>query len=140
MSTNKSLTARQQYYLPSTSKKTFANYGLISSKEIADEINRIFGRTISQQTVWHYRVQFGFKYCRLRKSPLLSELDKFKRLFRYSDCDFSNYIFVDESCVRISKKALYNWRLKSSYPDTLPSSHKFLARMNVWGGISSFQK
>ncbi|RMZ96792.1 hypothetical protein BpHYR1_041178, partial [Brachionus plicatilis] len=48
--------------VPFTIKKTFENYGLISSKEIADEINRIFGRTISQQTVWHYRVQFGRNY------------------------------------------------------------------------------
>ncbi|RNA36558.1 Transposable element Tcb2 transposase [Brachionus plicatilis] len=45
-------------------------------------------------------------------------------------------IKLDNGLCKISKTELYNWRHKSSYPDTLPSSHKFLAKINVWGGIS----
>ncbi|RNA18695.1 hypothetical protein BpHYR1_049464 [Brachionus plicatilis] len=44
------------------------------------------------------------KFCRLRKSPILSELDKLKRLIwglRYINLDFENCIFVDETAVRI---------------------------------------
>jgi hypothetical protein len=81
----------------------------------------------------------GFKYCRFRKSPILSELDKFKRLvwcLRYQNCDFKNYVFVDETAVRVGEKPLYHWRLPSTYPDTLPSTNKFVSKVNIWGGIS----
>ena len=75
----------------------------------------------------------------MRKSPEISELDKIKRLvwcLRYKNCDFSNYIFVDETSIRISDKPLYHWRLPSSFPEALPSTHKFSVKINVWGGIS----
>ncbi|RNA34948.1 hypothetical protein BpHYR1_032386 [Brachionus plicatilis] len=46
---------------------------------------------------------FGFRFCRFIKSPILSEMDKKSLIWclRYIYLDFKNYIFVDEKAVRI---------------------------------------
>ena len=81
----------------------------------------------------------GFRYRRLRKSPYLNEYNKMLRYLwclNYQKADFSKYVFVDETMVRIGDAPLYHYRLPCEYPDSLPCSSKFRQKVNVWGGIS----
>lgn len=50
--------------------------------------------------------------------------------------DFSKYIFTDETMIRLLDTPLYHSRLPSSYPEAIPSSTKYRAKVNVCGGIS----
>ena len=55
----------------------------------------------------------------------------------HKNTDFSKFIFVDETTVRLNDKPLYHWRQKSSLPRSFGCSNKFnRKKINVWVGIS----
>ena len=55
---------------------------------------------------------------------------------KYIYTDFSNYIFVDETTVRVNDIPYYHLRKPSKRPKALPTTLKYRAEINVWGGIS----
>ena len=79
-------------------------------------------------------------YRRTRASPKLSEADK---ALRYQWCknnvknNFTNYVFVDETTVRVLEVPIYHLRKKNSRPETIPHTAKQRLKVNIWGGISS---
>ncbi|CAF1083718.1 unnamed protein product [Brachionus calyciflorus] len=48
----------------------------------------------------------------------------------------NDYIFVDETMIRIFEKPIYHLRLPTCFPKALPSTSKFACKLNIWGGIS----
>jgi hypothetical protein len=113
--------------------------GLQSSPSIASAIYTQNNVRISVRTIRRYRRLFGYRYRRLRKAPYLTDLHKLNRLnwcLTHENTDFSNYVFVDETSVRLWDLPLYHWRLKSSYPNAIPMTEKYRRKLNVWGGFS----
>ena len=113
--------------------------GLQSSPSIASTIYTLTNIRISVRTIRRYRRIFGYRYRRLRKAPYLTDLHKLNRLnwcLTYENADFSNYVFVDETSVRLWDLPLYHWRLKNSYPNAIPMTEKYRNKLNVWGGFS----
>ena len=113
--------------------------GIESTPELAARINNATGRSISTRTIRRYRRFFGYRYRKLRKAPYVSELHKLNRLnwcLTHQDTDFSNYVFVDETSVRLWDLPLYHWRLRSTYPNAIPVTEKFRNKLNVWGAMS----
>jgi len=49
---------------------------------------------------------------------------------------FENYLFIDESTVRMLEVPLYHIRKKGKRPETVPHTGKAKVKINVWGGIS----
>jgi hypothetical protein len=78
-------------------------------------------------------------YRRTRGSPKLSEADK---AVRYQWCknnvtnNFENYVFVDETTVRVLEVPLYHLRKRTSRPEAIPHTAKQRLKINIWGGIS----
>lgn len=75
----------------------------------------------------------------MRKSPNLTDSHKLERLvwcLKNKNTDFSRYIFVDETTIRVFDRPLYHVRYPTKYPKSLPCSSKFEAKLNIWGGIS----
>ncbi len=78
-------------------------------------------------------------YRRLKKSPLLTDWDKIRRLvwcLNNKDTDFSKFIFVDETTSKLLDTPHYHHRLKSSRPESVECTSKIRKKINVWGGIS----
>ena len=79
-------------------------------------------------------------YRRTRGSPKLSEADK---AVRYQWCknnvmnNFENYVFVDETTVRVLEVPIYHLRKAKSRPETISHTVKQRLKVNIWGGISS---
>jgi hypothetical protein len=79
-------------------------------------------------------------YRRTRGSPKLSEADK---AVRYQWCknnvmnNFENYVFVDETTVRVLEVPIYHLRKANSRPETISHTVKQRLKVNIWGGISS---
>lgn len=65
------------------------------------------------------------------------KLERFLWCLKHRGCDFNEYIFVDETMVRMSEKPIYHLRLPSQYPKAIPCTSKFASKLNIWGGISS---
>ena len=49
---------------------------------------------------------------------------------------FTDYLFSDESTVRVLEVPLYHLRKKSSRPETIPHTAKARLKVNIWGAIS----
>lgn len=54
----------------------------------------------------------------------------------HKDEDFQNYLFVDETTVRLLEVPLYHIRKVGSQPDAIPATSKIRKKVNIWGGIS----
>jgi transposase len=94
---------------------------------------------LSTRIIRKYRRNLGYVYRRLRKSPFLSDYHKADRLIwclKYQNCNFENYVFVDETTCRLWDMPIYHWRKPASYPDTIPCTEKDRKKVNVFGGIS----
>ena len=80
-----------------------------------------------------------YVYRRTRGSPKLSNAVK---ALRYQRCknnetnDFKNYLFSDETTVRVLEVPLYHLRKKNSHPDTIPHTAKQRLKIIIWGRIS----
>ena len=99
--------------------------------------------SFSFSVIWTYLKKFikywGFRYRRLKKSPYLEDHHKLQRYIwclTNQETDFSKYIFLDETTVRLWDVPLYHWRQRSRYPNSIPSTDKFRRKLNVWAGIS----
>ena len=71
---------------------------------------------------------------------MLTDFHKLQRFIwckKNENTDFSNYLFVDESAVRLIDIPKFHVRLKNSRPETFPVTSKIRLKINVWGGISS---
>jgi len=139
--------------------------GLMSSEKISSEIYKRFNRKLSSGLIRRYRRKFGrsfnltlitlnkldlliiitflilagYVYRRLRKSPYLTDYNKLLRLewcLKHRNTDFSKFIFVDETTIRLWDLPLYHWRLRGSRPDDIPCTSKFRDKVNICGGIS----
>lgn len=55
---------------------------------------------------------------------------------KYINADLYNYVFVDETSIRLWDLPLYHVRLPSKKPLTFPSTRKDRKKVNIWGGIS----
>ncbi len=78
-------------------------------------------------------------YRRTRAAPQLSDFHKLQRYLwcrRHKNTNFENYIFVDESTVRILEIPLYHSRKRATRPAAHSSTSKIRAKINIWGGIS----
>ena len=85
------------------------------------------------------RQLLGFRYRRLRKSPYLEDHHKLQRYIwclTHQNTDFTKYIFLDETTVRLWECPLYHWRKTARYPNTIPSTDKYRKKLNVWAEIS----
>ena len=51
--------------------------------------------------------------------------------------NFENYVFVDETTVRVLEVPIYHLRKANSRPETIPHTVKQRLKVNIWGGISS---
>ena len=49
---------------------------------------------------------------------------------------FQNYIFADETTVRLLEIPLYHIRKRGSRPTSHSSTAKIRAKINIWAGIS----
>lgn len=81
----------------------------------------------------------GYRYLRLRKAPYLTAYDKIQRLvwcLNNRETDFSRYIFIDETMIKINEVPPYHIRLRSSRPQAIPCTTKYSIKLNVCGGIS----
>ena len=84
-------------------------------------------------------MQLEFVYRRTRCSPKLTE---FAKLQRYMWCksnlenNFKDYVFADETTIRILEIPIYHSRKKGQTPKAQCSSAKIRMKVNVWGGIS----
>ena len=86
-----------------------------------------------------FKLFLGNVYRRLRKSPYLTDYNKLIRLLwclKHRNTDFSKYIFIDETTIRLWDLPLYHWRLPTSTPDTIPCTSKYRDKVNICGGIS----
>ena len=69
-------------------------------------------------------------------------MSEFHKIQRYLWCrshlntDFKDYVFADETTVRILEIPLYHSRKKGERPDAHSSTSKIRMKVNVWGGIS----
>lgn len=73
------------------------------------------------------------------KAPNLTELHKLARLIwclRHKNCDFDDYVFVDETSIIVYDKPTCHLRLFSSQPEAIPCTSKFKSKIHIWGGIS----
>jgi hypothetical protein len=80
-----------------------------------------------------------YVYRRTRGSPQLTNSNKLQRYIwckNNSKNTFSNYLFVDESTVRMLEVPSYHSRKKESKPNTVPHTGKAKIKVNIWGGIS----
>lgn len=80
-----------------------------------------------------------FVYRRTRGAPYLTEFHKLQRYLwcrRHRNTNFYNYIFADETTVRLLDIPLYHSRKRGSRPPACPSSAKIRAKINIWAGIS----
>ena len=78
-------------------------------------------------------------YRRTRAAPHLTDFHKLQRYLwcrRHKNTNFKNYIFVDESTVRILEIPLYHSRKRGTRPPAHSSTSKIRAKINIWGGIS----
>ncbi|RNA28937.1 hypothetical protein BpHYR1_037534 [Brachionus plicatilis] len=83
--------------------------------------------------------EFGFRCRRLSNAPNLTELHKLACLIwclRHKNCDFDDYVFVDETSIIVYDKPSYQLRLFSSQPEAIPCTSKFKSKIHIWGGIS----
>ncbi|RMZ99546.1 hypothetical protein BpHYR1_048992 [Brachionus plicatilis] len=113
--------------------------GCISSIEIAFLIEKKFKKSVSSSVVRKYRFKAGFRYRRLRKSPILTDDQKLRRLLwclKFKDTKFENFVFVDETTIRLSERPIYHLRYPCTYPKTMPCTSKHEGKINIWGGIS----
>ena len=55
---------------------------------------------------------------------------------KYKDADFSKYIFVDETMIKLWDLPLYHCRLRARYPRGVPCTIKYRSKVNICGGIS----
>ena len=120
-------------------KSCIETEGLESTPELAKRIQNEFHRTVSNRTIRRYRNSFGYRFRRLRKAPYLTDLHKLNRLnwcLNNENTDFSNYVFVDETSVRLWDLPLYHWRLRNKYPRAIPMTEKYRGKLHVWGGMS----
>jgi len=80
-----------------------------------------------------------FVYRRTRRAPQLSEFDKLRRYIyckEKQDTSFHNYIFADETTIKVLELPLYQVRQKGSRPNAQCVSTKQRLKVNLWGGIS----
>ena len=80
-----------------------------------------------------------FVYRRTRAAPGLSDFHKLQRYLwcrRHRNTNFNNYIFADETTVRILEIPLYHSRKRGTNPAAHSSTAKIRAKINIWGGIS----
>lgn len=120
-------------------KSCIESNGLQSTPDLQTRITSETGRSISTRTIRRIRRIYGYRYRRLRKGPHLTELHKLNRLnwcLTHQHTDFSNYVFVDETSVRLWDLPLYHWRLRSCRPEVVPMTEKYRNKLNVWGGMS----
>ncbi len=113
--------------------------GLESTPDLTARIRKETGHSVSTRTIRRIRRFYGYRYRRLRKAPYLTELHKLNRLkwcLTHQYTDFSNWVFVDETTVRLWDLPLYHWRLRSSRPEAIPMTEKYRNKLNVWGGMS----
>ena len=69
----------------------------------------------------------------------MSEYQKLLRFLwckKHENIDFEDYVFVDETTVRMLEVPLYHSRRKSDRPTAFPRSSKIRLKLNIWGGIS----
>ncbi len=86
-----------------------------------------------------FLLSLDFVYRRTRIGPQLSEFDKLRRYLwckSNMNTDFDNFIFVDETTIRVAQLPLYHVRQKSSTPQAQCVSNKKRFKVNLWGGIS----
>ncbi|RNA42071.1 hypothetical protein BpHYR1_016415 [Brachionus plicatilis] len=120
-------------------ERTIKKKGLEASYKTAHKIEEKFGKKYSSSVIRKYRFKLGFRLRRIRKCPKQNDLQKLQRLIwcqRNRDCDFKDYIFVDETTIVVYDQPIYHLRLPSSRPEAIPSSYKFECKIHVWGGIS----
>jgi hypothetical protein len=107
---------------------------------LAAKIANATDKSISTRTIRRLRRKFGYRYRKLRKAPYLTNLhmlNRFNWCMTHKDTDFSNYVFLDETSVRLWDLPLYHWRLRSSRPEAIPMTEKYRNKLHVWGGMSS---
>jgi hypothetical protein len=121
-------------------ESTQACHGTSSSFDISKDILRLFNKSIDSSTIRIIRRAEGLVYRRLRKAPNLTEAH---RLMRYLWClrnyntDFSKYLFVDETTVKVMELPYYHVRPIGSRPHSIACTSKYRLKLNVFGGISS---
>ena len=122
-------------------QSTELSNGLRNSTKLRKDIFDKFGIYVSSSLIRRYRRIMGFRWRRLRKAPYLTEAHKISRLIwcrQYKNADFSKYIFVDETMVRLNDKQLYHSRYPCSRPKAICITDKYdRKKVNVWGGISA---
>ena len=89
-----------------------------------------------EERVWS---KIGFRVRSLRKAPKLTPAQIKERLewcLKYRNCDFSNYLFVDETKVDLNRPIKNNLRIPTYHPICIIANYKKRIKLNVWGGIS----
>ncbi|RNA26643.1 Transposable element Tcb2 transposase [Brachionus plicatilis] len=103
-----------------------SSQGLITARELSNKIKNTFGVRISAS-----RVKMNYFWRRLRLKPELNEV-QIRERFEYANLhlneSFENYIFVDETMIRLNSFPLYHMRrIKIQIP----------IKLNIWAGIST---
>ncbi|RNA33832.1 HEAT repeat-containing 5B-like isoform X1 [Brachionus plicatilis] len=116
-------------------------------KDIHDILYSLLSSTLNEITLkdWLFLCKDiaisseGLSYRRLRKSPMLIDYQKLVRLIwclKFQNFEFTNYIFVDETTIRLSERPIYHLRYPAKYPANIPSTSKYEGKLNIWAGIS----
>ncbi|RNA11758.1 hypothetical protein BpHYR1_040045 [Brachionus plicatilis] len=72
----------------------------------------------------------------MKKKTYLHKIERLIWSLRHKECNFEEFIFVDETMIRIFEKPRQHLRIPTSFPKSLPSTSKFDCKLNIWGGIS----
>ncbi|RNA37155.1 hypothetical protein BpHYR1_026053, partial [Brachionus plicatilis] len=92
---------------------------------------KLFLRNFTLPKTKYFKQFLGLRYRRLRKSPILIDYQKL-----FQNFEFTNYIFVDETTIRLSERPIYHLRYPAKYPANIPSTSKHEGKLNIWAGIS----
>lgn len=93
----------------------------------------------SKQLFFIYFIMIGFRYRRVRKSPLLTVQNKLERLLwclRSKKKDFRNFLFADETAIWLRDIPTYHLREPTKYPTGIPARTKYGPKFNICGAIS----
>lgn len=69
----------------------------------------------------------------------MTESNKLRRYIwckTYENTNFDDYLFVDETTVRILDVPLYQSRKRCGRPQAQSCTSKYRLKVNIWGGIS----
>ena len=76
-----------------------------------------------------------FKYRRTRKAPKLSEYNKLQRYIwclKHEHTNSEDYVFADETAIRILEVPLYHTRRKGERPQAICKTTKIRLKLNLY--------